>query len=398
MRKLALVLCLLSGSALAQNPGITYQGANPAANDCAKFVNRSIVTTAGAACGSGSGLVVGTTAITSGATTKVLFDNVGVLGEYTISGTGNVAMTTSPVFTTPNIGSATGSISGNAATVTTNANLTGGVTSVGNAATVITNANLTGPITSSGNATSIASQTGTGTKFVVDTSPALVTPDIGTATGTALTLSGLLKVGNGTAAPQVQIGTATQGFWAVSSSSIGLSVTNSFNTDFNWTSGQFKISAAAAELLLGTSSDARFGRVAADSFRFGAPNSASPLAQTLQASGSRSGTDTNTGGANMTIKSGPGTGTGAISSLILQSPVVVASGTGAQTQTTGLTIKGGMAVLVGYTVSTLPTGVTGGIAYVTDQLTVCAAAGAALTGGGAVTCPTFYNGSAWVGL
>ena len=42
--------------------------------------------------------------------------------------------------------------------------------------------NLTGPITSVGSATSIASQTGTGTKFVVDTSPTLVTPNIGLAT------------------------------------------------------------------------------------------------------------------------------------------------------------------------------------------------------------------------
>lgn len=42
--------------------------------------------------------------------------------------------------------------------------------------TVTTNANLTGPITSVGNATSIASQTGTGTKFVVDTSPTIITP------------------------------------------------------------------------------------------------------------------------------------------------------------------------------------------------------------------------------
>lgn len=48
----------------------------------------------------------------------------------------------------------------------------------GNAATVTTNANLTGVITSSGNATSIASKTGTGNKFVVDTSPAIVTPTI----------------------------------------------------------------------------------------------------------------------------------------------------------------------------------------------------------------------------
>ena len=43
----------------------------------------------------------------------------------------------------------------------------------GNAATVTTNANLTGPITSSGNATSIASQTGTGTTFVMSASPVI---------------------------------------------------------------------------------------------------------------------------------------------------------------------------------------------------------------------------------
>jgi hypothetical protein len=46
--------------------------------------------------------------------------------------------------------------------------------------------NLTGPITSVGNATSIASQTGTGTKFVMDTSPTLVTPALGVATATSI--------------------------------------------------------------------------------------------------------------------------------------------------------------------------------------------------------------------
>ncbi len=56
----------------------------------------------------------------------------------------------------------------------------------GNAATVTTNANLTGPITSIGNTTSVASQTGTGSKFVMDTSPTLVTPNIGAATGASL--------------------------------------------------------------------------------------------------------------------------------------------------------------------------------------------------------------------
>lgn len=43
-----------------------------------------------------------------------------------------------------------------AGTVTTNANLTGGVTSVGNVATVVTNANLTGDVTSTGNTTTLA--------------------------------------------------------------------------------------------------------------------------------------------------------------------------------------------------------------------------------------------------
>ena len=73
-------------------------------------------------------------------------------------------------------------------TTTVSGSNTGDQTSVsGNAGTVTTNANLTGPITSSGNATAVASQTGTGSKFVMDTSPALVTPNLGTPTALTLT-------------------------------------------------------------------------------------------------------------------------------------------------------------------------------------------------------------------
>jgi hypothetical protein len=53
-------------------------------------------------------------------------------------------------------------------------------------AATVAPSNLTGPITSVGSATSIASQTGTGTKFVVDTSPTLVTPVLGVATATSI--------------------------------------------------------------------------------------------------------------------------------------------------------------------------------------------------------------------
>ena len=56
------------------------------------------------------------------------------------------------------------------------------------AATVVTNANLTGVITSVGNATSIASQTGTGSKFVVDTSPTLNTPTVSGYTETVVAI------------------------------------------------------------------------------------------------------------------------------------------------------------------------------------------------------------------
>ena len=51
---------------------------------------------------------------------------------------------------------------------------------------VVAPANLTGPITSVGNATSVAAQTGTGSTFVMQTSPTLTTPNIGVATATSV--------------------------------------------------------------------------------------------------------------------------------------------------------------------------------------------------------------------
>lgn len=84
-------------------------------------------------------------------------------------------------------------LSGNATTFATD-NLTANTASIvtplpkasggtGNATgTATVNANLTGPITSVGNATSVAAQTGTGSTFVMQTSPALTTPNLGTPT------------------------------------------------------------------------------------------------------------------------------------------------------------------------------------------------------------------------
>ena len=85
---------------------------------------------------------------------------------------------------TPTSVAASGAVSGSNLSGTN----TGDQTNIsGNAATVTTNANLTGPITSVGNATSVAAQTGTGSTFVMQASPTLTTPALGTPT------SGLLN-------------------------------------------------------------------------------------------------------------------------------------------------------------------------------------------------------------
>ena len=112
----------------------------------------------------------GTTAIT---TTVAAIAGTAVSGT---TGSGNVVFSTSPTLVTPALGTPSALVGTNI--TGTAAGLTAG--------TVTTNANLTGPITSVGNATSIASQTGTGTKFVVDTSPTLVTPVLGVATATSI--------------------------------------------------------------------------------------------------------------------------------------------------------------------------------------------------------------------
>ena len=66
--------------------------------------------------------------------------------------------------------------------------------------TVVAPSNLTGPITSVGNATAVAAQTGTGSTFVMQSSPTLTTPNIGVATATSI---------NGTSIPSSKTLVAT---------------------------------------------------------------------------------------------------------------------------------------------------------------------------------------------
>jgi len=71
-----------------------------------------------------------------------------------------------------------------------------------------------------------------------------------------------------------------------------------------------------------------------------------------------------------------------------------AAGSGASFTFADKIIASSTVRLKGYTVSTLPTGVQGDTAYVTDALAPTFLG--ALVGGGAIVTPVFYNGSAWV--
>lgn len=80
--------------------------------------------------GGGGDIEIGTTNVTGGTNTRVIYNNSGVAGEYAISGTGNVAMTTSPVFTTPNLGTPSAVTLTNATGLPISTGLTGAGTGV----------------------------------------------------------------------------------------------------------------------------------------------------------------------------------------------------------------------------------------------------------------------------
>lgn len=76
----------------------------------------------------------------------------------------------------------TGSVTGNAGTVTTNANLTGAITSVGNAASL-------GSFSSANLATALTDETGSGGNVFANT-PTLITPILGAAVATSINFGG----------------------------------------------------------------------------------------------------------------------------------------------------------------------------------------------------------------
>jgi len=117
-------------------------------------------------------------------------------------------------------------ISGTAATVTTNANLTGHVTSVGNAAVL-------GSFTSLQLSTALTDETGTGAA-VFATSPTFVTPVLGTiASGVGTALTGVAKLTTNSFAG-AQIGTVT----ALTSTAAAVAINLALNNNFSHTTSE----------------------------------------------------------------------------------------------------------------------------------------------------------------
>lgn len=366
---------LWSVAAFAQNPGIIYSGASPAANDCVKFINRSLVTTTGAACA--------TATAPGGSNLQVQYNNAGAFGGYT-----NTQLTALINAATNSLSGALPAWPGN---TTTFFRGDGSYAALPSSFSGLANPSALCQMTANnGVATTAMRSDGS---CAID--PAIAPTMSGiwhfsNATGSSNAITGAVVVtgglgvgdninGNG----NVRAGDGSAFYWVAGGEWRSGTAIGNKSVKFIDNSGanSFTLTAPCA--------------TATPCFQFGGANNATPINQIAMTVGSRPGTDSNVGGGNLSVGSGIGTGTGTLSALLLQSPILVGSGTGAQTQTTGWTIKGGQAVATGYTVSTLPTGITGGHAYVTDA--VACTFLAALTGGSTTVCPVFFNGTAWVG-
>ena len=142
--------------------------------------------------------------------------------------------------------------------------------------------------------------------------------------------------------------------------------------------------------------DLILSRKAAASLQIGAADAAAPVAQTIGVQSVIAGTS-NTAGQNLTVRGSQGTGTGVGGNIIFQVAPAGTAGTAQNALATALTVYNTKTVAVGvaFTVATLPAaGTQGRRAWVTDA--VLPTFLGALTGGGAVVCPVFDNGTAWV--
>ena len=270
--------------------------------------------------GGGSGITVGTTTITSGTNTRVLYNNSGVVGEYAVTGTaGSVVLSASPTLTgTVAMAAATASgtivqTSASAAAFESGPN---GSTNpvfrlVNSTASSATGLSITGNAAGSG-VTLTALSSGSNENITL------------TPKGTGAVV---LPAGGGPSQLGVILGSTSQGgFWG-GGGFFQAVVNGTIST--HWGVSAFEV--RVDRFSIGSSSDLILRRAAAATLAFGAADAASPVAQTLSVQNVVGGT-TNTAGVTTTIRGSLGTSQGVPGRIHLQGGrMIAASGTTQQT-------------------------------------------------------------------
>jgi hypothetical protein len=346
------------------------------------------------ACGSGGGLTVGTSTITSGTTTRILYDNAGVLGEYTLTGSGTVAvMQTSPALVTPALGVATAtSVAIGGCTISTDVLCTTGTTTLNGKTTVagasfglsgnisaaawttagIRYANVTATMTDTTSSGTVAAAYTDifGGNTVAASNATTFTNYYGVyikvpVAGTNVTLTKAWALGadsiavNGAgsaAAPSLVLNNFENntGWYVTAASKIGFAVTGVLKYDFGVTTGSVHTFVGQVNfsngvnintsgnvqgvVQLGFSAGTVLKAISNNNVQFGGGDSASPSAQNISIQSVIAGTS-NTAGVNWTIKGSAGTGTGAGGDLLFQVAAAGTTGTSQNAFATAFSVR-----------------------------------------------------------